>query len=201
MVFSHLLSKALTCAAATLLFLLLACLPQASWAWDRGPQCVPFARALSSIRLFGDAWRWWSVAAGLYNRGATPQAGSILSFRSDARMPLGHIAVVTRVIDRREIEVDHANWAPGVVRRQVRVLDVSVDNDWTAVRVELPEHDRFGAVYATNGFIHGWPIELGPQIIEVAKALHAFQEERSQHSSGALPIVVGPTGAITETLP
>src|SRR6516164_6322728 len=128
-----------------------------SLAWDRAPQCVPFARALSSIRLFGDAGRWWSAAAGLYNRGAKPGAGAILSFRPDARMPLGHIAVVTRVIDAREIEVDHANWTPGAIRRQVLVVDVSAGNDWTAVRVELGDGDRFGAQYATNGFIYGWP--------------------------------------------
>ena len=133
--------------------------PRTSWAWDGGPQCVPFARALSNIRLFGDAWRWWSAAAGLYNRGANPQAGSILSFRPDARIPLGHIAVVTRVINGREIEVDQANWAhPGAISRQDQVLDVSTDNNWTAVRVGLRGRDNFGAVYATNGFIYGWPI-------------------------------------------
>lgn len=64
--------------------------PHTSWAYDQGPQCVPFARALSSISLFGDAWHWWSAAAGRYDRGLKPQAGSVLSFRPDARMPLGH---------------------------------------------------------------------------------------------------------------
>jgi surface antigen len=193
-------SRALPRAAAALLIPLLVCLPRASWAWDRRPQCVPFARALSSIRLFGDAWRWWSAAAGLYNRGATPQAGGVLSFRSDARMPLGHIAVVTRVIDGREIEVDHANWAPGAVRRQVRVLDVSLNNDWTAVRVELAEGDHFGAVYPTNGFIYGWPINRGPQIIDLAEALRGFQRDSSQPRSWTLPIVVGPTGVSADTV-
>src|SRR5215475_3937838 len=135
--------------AGPLLVQLMCLCPQMSWAKDRGPQCVPFARALSSIRLFGDAWRWWSAAAGIYNRGASPEAGSILSFRAAPHMPLGHLAVVTRVIDSREIEVDHANWAPGAIRREVHVLDVSADNDWSAVRVELGQRDHFGAVYAT----------------------------------------------------
>jgi len=116
-------------------------------------------------------------------------------------MPLGHLAVVTRVVGEREIEVDHANWAPGAIRRQVRVLDVSVDNDWTAVRVELPGHDHFGAAYATNGFIYGWPIQLGPQIVEVAEALRTLQAQRSQRSSGTLPIVIGPTGVTPDSLP
>ena len=116
-------------------------------------------------------------------------------------MPLGHIAVVTKVIGQREIEVDHANWAPGAVRREVRVLDVSAANDWTAVRVELAERDHFGAVYGTNGFIYGWPIELGPQIVDVAATLRAFQDDRSQRISGPVPIVVGPHGATTDNLP
>jgi hypothetical protein len=182
-----------------LLFALFAGLPETSWAAsDRGPQCVPFARALSSVRLFGDAWRWWSAAAGRFNRGATPQAGSILSFRSDLRMPLGHIAVVTKVIDAREIEVDHANWSPGVVGRQVRVLDVSAGNDWTVVRVELAERDHFGAVYGTNGFIYGWPAEPGPQIIKVAEALQTFRDDRLQRTAGMGPVVVGPQGVIAD---
>ncbi len=171
------------------LLIVLHCRPAA--AWDRDPQCVPFARALSSIRLFGDAWRWWSAAAGLYNRGANPQAGSILSFRPDLHMPLGHLAVVTRVIDSREIEVDHANWAPGAIRRQVRVLDVSAGNDWTSVRVELDQRDHFGATHATNGFIYGWPLTLGPEIIDVAEALRTL---RRNPSSATLPVVIGPTG-------
>lgn len=116
-------------------------------------------------------------------------------------MPLGHLAVVTKVISQREIEVDHANWAPGAVRRQVHVLDVSADNDWKAVRVELPERDHFGAVYGTNGFIHGWPIELGPQIVDIAAMLRAFHDDRSQHTDRILPIIVGPLGVITDKLP
>jgi hypothetical protein len=162
---------------------------------------VPFARALSSIRLFGDAWRWWSAAAGLYNRGTQPEAGSVLSFRPDVRMPLGHIAVVTRVIDQREIEIDHANWAPGAIGRQVRVLDVSAGNDWTAVRVELPERDHFGAVYATNGFIYGWPIDIGPQIVQVAQALQDLQADKSRRADAILPVIIGPDGVIADNLP
>jgi hypothetical protein len=168
--------------------------PHTSWAYDRGPQCVPFARALSSISLFGDAWHWWSAAAGRYDRGFKPQAGSVLSFRPDARMPLGHVAVVTRVISAREIEVDHANWAlPGAITRKAQVLDVSTDNDWTAVRVGLRERDHFGAVYTTNGFIYGRPIELGPQIVDVAEVLRNRRERQAVSNSpenSGLPIVV-----------
>jgi len=185
----------------SVLLIELACLdPQAASARDRQPECVPFARTLSSIRLLGDAWRWWSAASGLYNRGTKPEAGAILSFRPDARMPLGHIAVVTRVAGQREIEVDHANWIPGAVSRQVQVVDVSAGNDWTAVRVELSERDRFGTEYATNGFIYGWPIELGAQIIDVSEALRSLQGDRSQSTSGTRPVVIGPRGVMADNL-
>ncbi len=156
---------------AVLAMVALGCPPPAR-AWDGLLQCVPFARALSSISLYGDAWRWWSAAAGRFDRGHVPQAGSVLSFRPNLRMPLGHVAVVTRVVGAREIEIDHANWAfPGAISRSVQVVDVSEQNDWTAVRVELGRSNYFGQVYATNGFIYGRPIDLGPQIINVAEAL------------------------------
>ncbi len=68
---------------------------------------------------------------------------------------LGHVAVVSRVINGREIEVDQANWAPGGrVTHGVAVVDVSEDNDWTAVRVELGDEAQFGSVYPTYGFIY-----------------------------------------------
>ena len=107
-----------------------------------------------------------------YDRGHVPQAGSVLSFRPNLRIPLGHVGVVTRVVGAREIEIDHANWAfPGAISRSVQVVDVSGENDWTAVRVELGRSDYFGQVYATNGFIYGHPIRLKPQIIDVSEAL------------------------------
>src|SRR4051794_32221196 len=52
--------------------------PANAWEWPL--QCVPFARAVSGITLFGDAWRWWSEAAGRYGRGHRPQPGGVLSF-------------------------------------------------------------------------------------------------------------------------
>src|SRR3954449_9212699 len=70
--------------------------PANAWEWPL--QCVPFARAVSGITLFGDAWRWWFEAAGRYGRGHRPQPGGVLSFSPTTRMPLGHVAVVTGVI-------------------------------------------------------------------------------------------------------
>ncbi len=126
-----------------------------------GISCVPFARNDSGIAVAGNAWQWWDNAAGLYARGSVPEAGSVLTFRSNGRMRMGHVAVVSRVINPREVEVDQANWwGPGMyggVARNMPVVDVSEANDWTAVRVGLGESGKFGSVYPTYGFIYDRP--------------------------------------------
>ena len=38
-------------------------------------QCVPYARQVSGIRIFGDAHTWWDQAAGHYARGNRPKVG------------------------------------------------------------------------------------------------------------------------------
>jgi surface antigen len=126
-----------------------------------GMSCVPFARRDSGIDLVGDAWRWWNLAAGIYARGRVPELGSVLAFKSNTHMRLGHVAVVSRIINRREIEIDQANWRRkgmrGSVSRDVPVVDVSEANDWTAVRVGLGDDNKYGAVYPTHGFIYDRP--------------------------------------------
>lgn len=127
-----------------------------------GISCVPFARAATGMAVKGNAHAWWDSAAGTYERGFRPEAGSILTFRSTNRMRLGHVAVVARVIDSRTVEVDHANWAgpgghgKGRVARSVPVIDVSERNDWSAVQVAL-SGGGFGSVYPTYGFIYDRP--------------------------------------------
>lgn len=124
----------------------------------RGISCVPYARNVSGIELNGNAWQWWDNAEGLYARGRVPEAGSILAFRSNGRMRLGHVAVVSRVVNAREIIVDHANWGTGgAVAHSVPVVDVSEANNWTAVRVGLGRSSDFGSVYPTYGFIYDRP--------------------------------------------
>lgn len=119
-----------------------------------GISCVPFARRDSGIEVAGNAWQWWDNAAGTYARGHLPEEGSVLAFRANPRMRLGHVAVVTKVINRREVEIDHANWAGGGVKRGMAVVDVSEANDWTAVRVEIGDAGKYGSVYPTYGFIY-----------------------------------------------
>ena len=177
--------------------------PANAWEWPL--QCVPFARAISGVRLFGDAWRWWSEAAGRYERGQAPQPGSILSFRPSTTMPLGHVAVVTRVISPRRIEIDHANWAsPGAITTNAAAVDVSERNDWSAVRVELGRSDRFGAIYAADGFIYakGRPAlsREQPELIYVGRALSAARQGQ-RFTNAAQSQAASPSGARQGLLP
>ncbi len=122
-----------------------------------GLQCVPFARAASGIELKGNAANWWEAAAGIYERGERPEPGSVLNFRATGRMRLGHVAVVTAVLDPRSIEIEHANWSKGSVARHVNVVDVSPANDWSQVRVALARGGDYGSTYPTYGFIYDRP--------------------------------------------
>jgi surface antigen len=126
-----------------------------------GISCVPYARQVSGIEVPGNAWQWWDNAAGRYARGDQPEPGSVLNFRANGRMRLGHVAVVTRVVNAREIIVDQANWpsggGSGGVSHNVAVVDVSEANNWSAVRVELGREGSFGSVYPTYGFIYNRP--------------------------------------------
>jgi hypothetical protein len=119
-----------------------------------GLSCVPFARALTGIDLHGDAASWWYAAAGRYRRTTRPQPGAILVLDVEPRLPHGHVAVVSRVVDARRIEVIQANWVPGELDRDQPVLDVSADNDWTFVRVWYPPIAAMGAhAYRALGFV------------------------------------------------
>ncbi len=136
-------------------------------------QCVPYAREVSHIELTGNAFLWWAEAAGRYARGDQPQEGAVLNFRAIGRMPLGHVAVVTAVLDSRTILVTQANWVPGTITNDVTMEDVSPDNDWSEVEVELGDSSRWGAAYPTYGFIYNRPatvIASTGRATEVAEA-------------------------------
>ena len=123
-------------------------------------QCAPFARLASGIQIFGNAGTWWNQAEGRYERGNTPEAGAVLVFKAAGKMRVGHVAMVTGIIDSRTITVTHANWSPingsrGQVEEDVQAVDVSPNNDWTEVRVwyapigeiGTSEHPTYGFVY------------------------------------------------------
>ena len=119
-----------------------------------GLTCAPFARAEVGLALQGDAADWWGQAAGRYRRGDRPQIGSVLVFRRGRRLPSGHVAVVSWLLDARRILVIQANWVRGELDKDQLVVDVSARNDWSQVRVWYPPTGQLGThVYATYGFI------------------------------------------------
>ena len=120
-------------------------------------QCVAFARADTGIDLPGNAVNWWNNAAGRYARGSEPEIGSVLNFRANGRMRLGHVAVVSEVVNSRVVRIDQSHWNSRGVTRDVSVIDVSPDNDWSAVRVALDRGERYGSIYPTYGFIYPRP--------------------------------------------
>src|SRR3990170_1097663 len=73
-------------------------------------QCVPFARLISGIQIFGDAHTWWRQATGKYETGFQPKAGAVLCFKPEGKMRLGHVGVVSQVLTDRVIQLTHANW-------------------------------------------------------------------------------------------
>lgn len=141
-----------------ILSLLLVAAPAA--ALNEGLQCVPYARALSGVTIFGDAHTWWGQAEGKYDRGDDPKVGAVLAFRPHGNMRLGHVAAVRRVLDDRTIIISHANWSTiggvrGHIEEDVRAVDMSEANDWSRVRVWYTPNEALGSTeWPVHGFIY-----------------------------------------------
>lgn len=123
-------------------------------------QCVPYARAVSGIQLYGDAHTWWHQAEGRYERGNRPRIGAVMAFVPTPQMQLGHVATVVKLIDQRTVLLDHANWSPidgrrGQIERGVKAVDVSARGDWSEVRVwYAPLQDLGTTRWPVAGFIY-----------------------------------------------
>ncbi len=121
--------------------------------------CVPYARSVSGVQLFGDAWTWWKGADGKYAKGVKPTKGSVLTLTKTKSLPMGHVAVVAALSeDPRKLWVDHANWGDngntrGKIHKRQPVIDVSANNDWSEVRF-MNTVGTFGRVYPAQGFIY-----------------------------------------------
>jgi surface antigen len=158
-------------------------------------QCVPFARLVSGIQIFGDAWTWWSQAAGKYQTGFVPKAGAVLCFRPTGRMRLGHVAVVSQVLTDRVIQISQANWSlidgrRGQVERNVTVVDVSPGGDWSQVKVwNDPSHDLGTTVYPTYGFIYQDALTAASAKVTAASdaAISMAQSAASQVAAAVRP--------------
>jgi surface antigen len=131
-------------------------------------QCVPYARQVSGIRIFGDAHTWWDQAEGHYARGRLPRVGAVMAFSPHGNMRLGHVAAVSRIIDSRTVLLRHANWSEidgrrGQIEDNVRAIDVSPDNDWSEVRVWYAPIEGLGTTHwPVRGFIYNQSPGYGP---------------------------------------
>jgi len=146
--------------AGSFLAALIFCLGPMQAAADPYWECVPFARLVSGIQIFGDAYTWWNQAVGRYQTGYTPKLGAVLCFKPNGKMRLGHVAVVSQVVTDRVIQITHANWSPidgsrGQIEKNVTVIDVSAAGDWSLVKVWYdPTRDIGSSTYPTYGFIY-----------------------------------------------
>lgn len=158
-------------------------------------QCVPYARQVSGIQIFGDAWTWWDQAEGLYVRGNRPKRGAVMSFQPFGNMRLGHVAAVSKVIDSRTVLLRHANWSPidgrrGQIEDDVRAVDVSPDNDWSAVRVWFAPLGKLGTTHwPLNGFIYPemFRTKPGSTILASANSTKASSRAPSSGPSSVKP--------------
>jgi hypothetical protein len=124
-------------------------------------ECVPYARTLSGIEIWGDAVTWWAQAANRYVRSTRPAPGSVMVLRGWNDSTRGHVSAVSEIVSSRILRVDHANWLKGgEISLNVPVIDVSEANDWSKVRVwHVPGGYWGGRTYDVEGFIHPYRID------------------------------------------
>jgi surface antigen len=136
-------------------------------------QCAPYARLISGVQIFGNANTWWNQAEGKYERGDAPREGAVMAFMATARMRLGHVAMVSKVVNPREVLLTHANWSRrGGVERDVRAVDVSPAGDWSQVKVWFAANQGLGtSAYPVKGFIY--PKAATPQPIAPVQMVNA----------------------------
>ena len=166
-------------------------------------ECVPFARAVSGVQIYGDALTWWGQAEGRYRRGNKPRLGAVLTFIPHGKMELGHVATVSRIIDARTVLVTHANWSPidgrrGQIERDVEVIDVSDAGDWSAVRVWFAPSQGLGSTaWPTYGFIYPTGKPVSHDMPAAQKPVWAEKDK----SASAMPKPTGRLAYLAKLLP
>ena len=154
-------------------------------------QCVPYARQISGVQIYGDAHTWWGQAEKRYARGSEPRVGAVMNLRPHGGSRLGHVAAVSKIIDSRTILIRHSNWSPingrrGQIEDNVRAVDVSDNNDWSKVRIwYAPIKALGGAEWPLYGFIYNEkpgkakkPAKV--KFVEVEEAIKAAKPEKSR---------------------
>lgn len=89
-------------------------------------ECVEYCQRNGFSNVSGNAYQWWDNAAAKgYKRGQKPYVGAVLVWKKES-LPYGHVAVVSELLDSRNIKVNHANWPEdGQIRLGVLVTDTS----------------------------------------------------------------------------
>ena len=177
-------------AAAVMLFA-----PISSAVADTYWQCVPFARLISGVQIYGDAYTWWRQAVGKYETGFQPKAGAVLCFKPNGKMRLGHVAVVSQVLTDRVIQITHANWSRiggtrGQIEKDVTVIDVSPSGDWSQVKVWYdPVRDLGSSTYPTHGFIY-----------QDATAIKIANSRLNSAQNAAIAVAQGAAGQVASVI-
>ena len=168
-----------------------ATVPKNGSTFARFLECVPYARQLSGIRIFGDARTWWPQAAGRYTRGSRPAVGAVMAFKPYGKMRLGHVATVSRIVDERTVLLRHANWSPvngrrGQIELDVRATDVSPNNSWSYVRVWFDPIGGLGSTaWPVQGFIYNRAVAGSEPVMQPAVRV-------APHVLSSMPIQVRP---------
>ena len=128
------------------------------YARDEPEQCVPYARRVSGIEIYGDAHTWWHQAQES-RKGYEPREGAVMVLSGTRRISRGHLAVVTEIVSDSQINVTHSNWGSDsntrrIIYEQMRVEDVSARGDWSQARFWNPQLGVFGLPYKVSGFIY-----------------------------------------------
>jgi surface antigen len=122
---------------------------------EQPKSCALYARERSGIDIRGDADEWWDKASGRFAEENRPGVGSVMVLVGYAGEKRAHLAVVSKVVSSREIRVDHANWLEdGNLYLNSPVVDVSLANDWSEVKVWNTRDGHMGGnAYTVRGFI------------------------------------------------
>jgi hypothetical protein len=111
---------------------------------------------------------------------------------------IGHVATVSQIVSEREVLISHANWSTiggvrGHIEEDVRVIDVSEENDWSRVRVWYTPN---GALGTTEWPLHGFIYPDRPRKeAEGRKALAAVLAVTPRPASPTLAVTMTPRGS------
>ena len=116
--------------------------------------------------------------------------------------------MVSQVLTDRVVQITHANWSPiegsrGKVEKDVTVIDVSANGDWSQVKVWYdPNRDLGGSTYSVHGFIYPDASSRMLAASGVTRfqngAIAVAQQAAQQMASAVRPNNQGPMSVLTQ---